>query len=217
MATGSRSLEAGEEGEAMGDGATVQQILNGDQVAGERVVTEQYPRIYRLLRHLTGAVEVAEDLTQQTFLKAWQALASFRGEASLGTWLHRIAYHEYTHWLRARREHAPLEEAGDLPDRQAERGLEALLLQDALDRLSPEHREAFLLYHVQGLSVPEVAAVMEVPPGTVKSRLFHARQRLRELLAEHVGETERSDGTPEGSGPFPAASCACDTRGGDQP
>src|SRR5215218_2555575 len=100
----------------MSDGAMVRRILNGDRAAGERLVTEQYPRIYRLLRHLTGAVEVAEDLTQQTFLKAWGALASFRGEASLSTWLHRIAYHEYTHWLRARRDHAPLDEAGEVAD-----------------------------------------------------------------------------------------------------
>jgi RNA polymerase sigma-70 factor, ECF subfamily len=200
----------------MSDGAMVRRILSGDRAAGERLVTEQYPRIDRLLRHLTGAVEVAEDLTQQTFLKAWQALASFRGEASLGTWLHRIAYHEYTHWLRGRRDHAPLEEAGDLPDQQAEGSLEAMLLRGALARLSPEHREAFLLYHVQGLSVPEVAGVMEVPLGTVKSRLFHARQRLRELLAEHVGENEQTDGTTEGAEPFPAP-CAWDARGGDQP
>src|SRR5687767_9392631 len=98
----------------MGDRGTVRRILSGDRAAGERLVTDEYPRIYRLLRHLTGAVEVAEDLTQQTFLKAWQALASYRSEASLATWLHRIAYHEYTHWLRARRDHAPLEAAGEI-------------------------------------------------------------------------------------------------------
>lgn len=200
----------------MSDGATVRRILNGDRAAGERLVAEQYPRIYRLLRHLTGAVEVAEDLTQQTFLRAWQALASFRGEASLGTWLHRIAYHEYTHWLRARRDHAPLEAAGEVPDQQAASRLEAVLLRGALDRLSPEHREAFLLYHVQGLSVTEVPLVVEAPPGTVKSRLFHARQRLRELLAEHVSETQSSDRTTGEAEPFQAP-CAWDTRGGDQP
>src|SRR5215212_4157445 len=80
-----------EGGRGMGDQALVRRILGGDRAAGERWVTAEYPRIYRLLRHLTGAVETAEDLTQQTFLKAWQALATFRGEASLRTWLHRIA------------------------------------------------------------------------------------------------------------------------------
>jgi RNA polymerase sigma-70 factor, ECF subfamily len=201
----------------MGDGARVRRILGGDRAAGERLVTEQYPHIYRLLRHLTGTVEVAEDLTQQTFLKAWQALASFRGEASLATWLHRIAYHEYTHWLRARRDHAPLEAAGEVTDPRAEGGLEAILLRGALDQLSSEHREAFLLYHVQGLSVPETALILAVPPGTVKSRLFHARQRLRELLAEYSDETESQGQTRGGAEQRSPSPCACDTAGGDQP
>jgi RNA polymerase sigma-70 factor (ECF subfamily) len=168
----------------MSDWRLARRILAGDRAAGERWVREQYPRIFRMLRRLTGAAEAAEDLTQQAFLKAWQNLAAYRGEASLATWLSRIAYHEYTHWLRGRREHTPLDEAADLRDRRAEPSLEALLLREALAQLSPEHRVAFLLYHIQGLSVGEAALVLEVPPGTVKSRLFHARQRLRELLSE---------------------------------
>jgi RNA polymerase sigma-70 factor (ECF subfamily) len=164
------------------DMALVRQILGGDTAAGERLIAEQYPRIYRLLHHLTGSVEVVEDLTQQTFVKAWQALGTFRGGSSLATWLHRIAYHEYTHWLRARRDHASLEDAAGVPDPHAADALEAVFLRRALAQLSPEHRATFILYHVQGLSVSEVAAVLEVPAGTVKSRLFIARQRLRELL-----------------------------------
>ncbi len=166
------------------DDALVKRILGGDRTAGEQFVTEHYPRIYRLLRHLTGRVEDAEDLTQQTFVKAWQALGTFKGESSLATWLHRIAYHEYTHYLRSRRDHAPLDDAADVPDDHAARELEAVLVRRALAQLSSEHRETFLLYHVQGLSVPEVAAVLDVPAGTVKSRLFTARQRLREMLSE---------------------------------
>src|SRR2546421_5380817 len=145
----------------MRDRRLVQQILGGDPVAGEMLVTEHYPRLYRLLRHLTGSVETAEDLTQQTFVRAWQALAAFRGEASLATWLHRIAYHEYTHWLRARREHLPLEEAAAVADERAAHELEAVLLRGALAQLSPEHRETFLLFHVQGLAALEVASALE--------------------------------------------------------
>jgi RNA polymerase sigma-70 factor (ECF subfamily) len=166
--------------------ALVRRILGGDKAAGERFIAEHYFRIYRLLRHLTGGVENVEDLTQQTFVKAWQALGTFRGESSLATWLYRIAYHEYTHWLRARREHASLTDAADVPDQHAAHALEAVLVRRALAQLSPEHRATFILYHVQGLSVSEVAAVLEVPRGTVKSRLFIARQRLRELLRDPV-------------------------------
>jgi RNA polymerase sigma-70 factor (ECF subfamily) len=168
------------------DTLLVQRILSGDKAAGERFITEHYPCVSRLLHHLTGSAQHAEDLTQQTFLKAWQALATFRGEASLATWLYRIAYHEYTHWLRARREHAPLDAAAGVVDERADHAFEAVLVRRALAHLSQEHRETFLLYHVQGLSVPEVAAVLDVPAGTVKSRLFHARQRLREYLGEAV-------------------------------
>jgi RNA polymerase sigma-70 factor (ECF subfamily) len=181
------------------DRALVQRILSGDRAAGERFVTEHYSRIYRLLRHLTGRVEAAEDLTQQTFVKAWEAMARFQGESSLATWLHSIAYHEYTHWLRSQREHVPLDSALNVPDDRAAHELEAVLVRGALAQLSPEHRETFLLYHVQGLSVPEVAAVLSVPAGTVKSRLFTARQRLRELLGEsqEVNHHEMSAVQPE--------------------
>jgi RNA polymerase sigma-70 factor (ECF subfamily) len=166
------------------DMALVRRILGGDKAAGEGFVAEHYARIYRLLRHLAGDVENVEDLTQQTLVKAWQALGTFRGESSLATWLHRIAYHEYTHWLRAHREHASLTEAADVPDPHAAHALEAVLVRRALAQLSPEHRATFILYHVQGLSVSEVAIVLDLPRGTVKSRLFIARQRLRELLED---------------------------------
>jgi RNA polymerase sigma-70 factor (ECF subfamily) len=166
------------------DRGWARRILNGDKVAGERLVAENYPRIYRMLRCLTGCVEVAEDLTQQTFVHAWTALATYRGEAKLGTWLHRIAYHEYTHWLRARRDDVPLEAIADLPDLRAVQGLKTVMLSRALQQLSDEHRETFLLYYVQELSVSEVAAVLDLPPGTVKSRLFTARKLLRNLLSD---------------------------------
>jgi RNA polymerase sigma-70 factor (ECF subfamily) len=162
----------------------VRHILRGDKAAGERFVTENYPRIYRLLRYLTGSPDMAEDLTQQTFTKAWESLADYRGEARLGTWLHRIAYHEYTHWLRARRDEAPLDAAAQIADLRALQGLQTVCLARALAQLSAELRETFLLYYVQELSVSEVAAVLSLSPGTVKSRLFTARQRLRELLQE---------------------------------
>lgn len=160
----------------------VWRILHGDKRAGDEFVALNYPRIFRLLRYLTGRPDIAEDLTQQTFVRAWQALPTFRHHSSLATWLHRIAYHEYTHWLRDRREHASLDSAAHLAAPLNCHEWESLVLPHALAQLTPEHREAFLLYHVQELSVGEVAAILEIPPGTVKSRLFTARQRLRELL-----------------------------------
>ena len=166
----------------------VQRVLSGDKAAGEQFVVEHYEAIFRFLRNLTGSKEDAEDLTQQTFLRAWEALSSFRGDSSLSTWLHSIAYREYTHWLRSRREFVPLDEIVDMPDEQANQNLEAVLLRWAIYRLDPEHREVFVLHYVQGFSVSEIAKIIGVPAGTVKSRLFFARQKLRELLSDVIPE-----------------------------
>jgi RNA polymerase sigma-70 factor (ECF subfamily) len=172
----------------------VQRILSGDKAAGEQFVIEHYEAIFRFLRNLTGNKEDAEDLTQQTFLRAWEALPSFRGDSSLSTWLHSIAYREYTHWLRSRREFVPLDEIVDMPDEQANQNLEAVLLRWAIYRLDPEHREVFVLYYVQGFSVSEIAKIIGVPAGTVKSRLFFARQKLKELLSDVIPEPVRAMG-----------------------
>jgi RNA polymerase sigma-70 factor (ECF subfamily) len=172
----------------------VQRILSGDKAAGEQFVIEHYEAIFRFLRNLTGSKEDAEDLTQQTFLRAWEALPSFRGDSSLSTWLHSIAYREYTHWLRSRREFVPLDEIVDMPDEQANQNLEAVLLRWAIYRLDPEHREVFVLYYVQGFSVNEIAKIIGVPAGTVKSRLFFARQKLKELLSDVIPEPVRALG-----------------------
>ncbi len=172
----------------MRDTAWVNRILKGDKAAGEQLVTENYRRVYGMLRSLTDHREVAEDLTQQTFARAWQALPGFRGEARLSTWICRIAYHEYTHWRRDRREFASLEEARDVPDLKAVIGLRTVLFARALEQLPEEMRETFLLHYEQELAVKEIALILDVPAGTVKSRLFTARNRLRELLSESVAE-----------------------------
>ncbi len=172
----------------MRDRAWAERILEGDRAAGERLVTQNYDRVYSLLRSLTGHREAAEDLTQQAFTRAWQALESYRGEAKLSTWLCRIAYHEYTHWRRDRREFAALEEAARIPDTRAALSLHTVVVSRALAQLSDDLRETFLLHYERELSVAEIAVVLDVPAGTVKSRLFTARARLRELLAPAYGE-----------------------------
>lgn len=162
----------------------LQRLRSGDPAAAQRFVSDRYERIYRLLQHLTNSPDAADDLAQQTFVRAWQALSTFRGDASLNTWLHRIAYREYIQWLRAGRkddsdsmtEAMPASERADLAD--------GVALRTAIDTLHPEQRDAFLLYHVQGLSVGEIAAIVEAPAGTIKYRLFAARQHLRRELSE---------------------------------
>jgi RNA polymerase sigma-70 factor (ECF subfamily) len=157
-------------------------VLQGDRAAGERLVAAHYPRVFRLLRSLAGEGDAAQDLTQQTFARAWQSLSTFQGRSGLATWLNKIAYHEYTHWLRARRIDAPLDEAAAIEDLREARGLDSILVSRALTLLSTDLRETFVLYYMQEFSIAEVAGLLDVPAGTVKSRLFAARQRMRELL-----------------------------------
>lgn len=186
----------------MSDSGWVRRMLEGDRAAGERFVSQHYPRVFRLLRCLTDDPDVAADLAQQTFTKAWAALASYRGEARLETWLHRIAYREYTHWLRDRRDSLPLQAAVEIADPRVTEGLLTIMVSRALAALTDDLRETFVLHYVQELSVSEVAAILEVPAGTVKSRLFTARQRLREMLDERSSATEKPASEPE-TAPLP--------------
>ncbi|MGV3619010.1 MAG: RNA polymerase sigma factor [Fimbriimonas sp.] len=166
-------------------------ILAGDRRAANRLVEEHYPRVLRFLRHLTGSAADAEDLAQQTFIRAREALPRFRFESSLSTWLHRIAYHEFTHLLRDRRE-APM----PLPERTFEisgRSEDAVVLAAAIADLPEDLRAAFVLREVQALSVREAAAILGVPEGTVKSRNHAARERLREALAGTWEVTNAND------------------------
>ena len=167
----------------MNENALVKKILRGDKAAGERFVATQYPRIFQFLRCLTGSADVADDLTQQTFAQAWRSLDSFQGRASLATWLHKIAYHEYAHWLRSRHDHLPIEAALNIQDLREARGLDSILISRALSFLTTELREPFSLYYFQEFSIAEVAELLELPDGTVKSRLYAARQRMRELIS----------------------------------
>jgi RNA polymerase sigma-70 factor (ECF subfamily) len=157
-------------------------ILGGEVFATEAFVSENYAPVFRFLRQLTGHVQEAEDLTQQAFIKAKQEMGSFRGDASLRSWLFRIAFHEYTHWKRRHRPTLSLEFAPGHTEAAYTSVLDAEALLSALSRLPESHRVAFLLHEVQELSIREVSQVTRVPQGTVKSRLFHARRRLMCLL-----------------------------------
>ncbi len=162
----------------------VERILGGDRKSGELLVSEQYPRLFRLLRWLTDNREAAEDLTQQTFVRAWSGLPNFRGDCTLSTWLHQIAYREYVRWLKEKREHIPLDTVEDMQSSEVDSTPDSLALSAALDKLPRDLRDTFLLHYLQELNVAEVARTLGVPEGTVKSRLYTARRRLRDLLQD---------------------------------
>ncbi|MBS1713463.1 MAG: RNA polymerase sigma factor [Armatimonadetes bacterium] len=159
-----------------------------DSEALREWVHAHHDDIFRFLNHLTRHREAAEDLAQQTFVNAYQALDSFRGESGMRTWLHRIAFREYVAWRRKRRLTLPLDVLGGRHDRRIADVENEVALLGALHKIPAAHREAFLLFEVQQLSVDEVADVMALKPGTVKSHLHFARKNLRTLIGDEAQE-----------------------------
>lgn len=161
----------------------VDKAKRGDREALREVVRMHYPSVLRFLTTLCANPSDAEELTQEVFVKALSGLRRFRAESGLRTWLHRIAFHEYTR--RRRRERPPLPFPDDLVSPFFETSsVLALDLESALRCVPEEFRTAFVLCDVQGLSMQEAADVMAVPLGTAKSRLHSARQRLQSLLSQ---------------------------------
>lgn len=189
----------------MDDGDWAKRIVDGDESEKSRFVTTFHGQIYRWLRHLCGSDDAAQELTQETFIESLQSIARYEGRATLSTWVHRIAYFRYTHWLREqrrdRRWHVSLDMAAVCADPSAKAHWESLCLREALAQLSEDHRDTFMLHYVQQLSVPEVAQVLDVPPGTVQSRLFHARKRLRDLLRDGMSSPQEGEPTPKTATP----------------
>jgi RNA polymerase sigma factor (sigma-70 family) len=183
----------------------VNRSRQGDLKAYDELVRRYQERIYATVYHMTANHEDANDLAQESFVKAFQALKSFKGGSSFYTWLYRIAVNKTINFLKQRknRQHMSLNDldfnAEHDPDLVAlisdktprrEAGLSELQekLNAALLKLSEHHRMAVVLHDVQGLSHEEIANIMHCNIGTVRSRLFYARQQLQALLADYVKE-----------------------------
>lgn len=148
------------------------------------IAREHYSAVYRFCVRRVG-VDRAADVAQETFLTAQKALPKFRGESSLSTWLFGIAHNECRRASRqSRGEPMPLELDESLIG--ASGGENALVdreaIRTALARLTQEHREVVLMHEIEGMTYDEIAVVLSVPAGTVKSRLHHAFLNLRKVL-----------------------------------
>jgi RNA polymerase sigma-70 factor (ECF subfamily) len=178
------------------DEVTLARAQRGD-LRAKRALVERYQRPVAALvsRLLRGQADpgLVEDIAQETFLRVFRALPTFdrHGPARLSTWILTIASHRAIDELRRRRlDTRPFDPtafevpANDRADDTAERKMLARLLSEAIDSLSPEYRAAFVLREYHGLDYAEIAKVLGIDLGTVKSRLNRARSRLREALAE---------------------------------
>ena len=178
------------------DRSLVDAAAAGDLDAFEALVQRHQTRLVGYLRGMTHAESDAEDLAQDTFLRAYRSLKGFRGTSSFKTWLYQIATNVFRTWLEKKRSQAALsavsldepvpgtgeriEPAGEIDPEG--RHIRRDSLERALAALPEDQRAAVLLRDVEGFEYREIAEQLGVPLGTVESRIFRGRQRLRELL-----------------------------------
>jgi RNA polymerase sigma-70 factor (ECF subfamily) len=160
------------------DPALIRAAAGGDLAAFERIVRAYQQHVWRFLRRLLGDRAAAEDVAQETFLRVYRALPGFAHEARFSTWVFRIARNAGLDELRRRRRRERLAAAVRPADPVGSVGEARAEIEAALAGLPLDLREALVLVEVFGLPYAEVAAVIGVPVGTVKSRVFRARERL---------------------------------------
>jgi RNA polymerase sigma factor (sigma-70 family) len=175
----------------------------GELEAYDELVRRYQERIYATVYHMTSNHEDANDLAQETFIKAYQALASFKGGSSFYTWVYRIAVNKTINFLKQRKHKAQMslddldfnaEHDPDLvaliSEKTPRREISLAELQEKLNeamlKLSEPHRLAVTLHDVQGMSHEQIAEIMGCNVGTVRSRLFYARQQLQAHLSDYL-------------------------------
>ncbi len=190
------------ESRASAESEFIERLKRGEAAAYEELVAERSGEIYGLLFRLTENTEEARDLTQETFLRAFQSIGRFRGEADLKTWIYRIAINQarncWRWWRRRRRDStvsldatqgqskqtlmATLAESSENPEQQTLAHERELALRSALQRVGRVYRETLILRDIEGFTYEEIATTLEINVGTVKSRLARGRQELRRKL-----------------------------------
>lgn len=193
------------------DALLVERTVAGDQKAFELLVIKYQRRIQRLIGRMVRDVDLVEDIAQETFIRAYRALAQFRGEAQFYTWLYRIAVNtakkalmdlkrnptvsENAYKTSDDDETSPLENeltSSETPDAVLASKEIAQIINTAMDALPEELRQAITLREIEGLSYEEISEVMGCPIGTVRSRIFRAReaisQKIKPLLENQSGK-----------------------------
>ena len=187
------------------DRLLVDRFKGGDATAFDEMVTRYWDRIYSMAHQMLRNPQDAEEVTQDAFIRAHRGLGNFRGEAAFSTWLYQIATNlarnRYWYWWRRKRDQsvsldapigadndttlaevipAEVETPGDITVTQEF----VARIGKAMNRLSPKHREVLTLRNIKNLSYEEIAAILGVSVGTVKSRIARARESLRSKLGE---------------------------------
>jgi RNA polymerase sigma factor (sigma-70 family) len=198
-----KRIEVAAGADAISEEELVRRARHGDLGAYDALVQRYQQRIYATVYHMTANHEDANDLAQEAFIKGFQALKSFKGGSSFYTWVYRIAVNKTINFLKQRKNRSQMslddldfnaEHDPDLvalvsektPRREASLAELQEKLNEAMQRLSEPHRLVVTLHDVQGLSHDEIAKIMECNIGTVRSRLFYARQQLQGYLTDYL-------------------------------
>lgn len=171
----------------------IARVVAGDRLAARELYDAQAPRVFRLAFRLTGDDDLAREMTQETFVRAFAQLDRFRGESALSTWLHRVTLTVVSNAMRKvkrfRARETDLDEALTIsaPAREADIDLKESLHR-AIDELPEIYRTTLVMHDVEGYTHEEIANVLGVAEGTCKSRLSVARAQVREKLAHFAKE-----------------------------
>jgi RNA polymerase sigma-70 factor (ECF subfamily) len=185
----------GEQGTGEGERKLVEAARRGDHRAFEALVLKYQDRIYRVVQRMVGGSDAVDDLAQEVFIRAYRSIGDFKGESSLYTWLYKIALNLCRNHYRTRGRRPVHEEIGEdgsatvlesegaSPEDEVVRREFWEQLRQGLAALPDEQREAVVFCDLEGMSYEEMAEVMGVPIGTVRSRIFRGRRALQERLA----------------------------------
>jgi RNA polymerase sigma factor (sigma-70 family) len=176
-------------GKAHPDLPLVEAILRGEEDAMREVYTRYAREVWVFLRHHLGDPDLCAEIRDDVFTEAWRSASKFRGEGSLKSWIFGIARHRALDVMGRGRAWVPLEDAAEAapagdPERQALRREAVEEFNRALRALDEDHRSVLLMAFVGGLSYAEIGRALGCPEGTIKTRVFYARRKLRELMPE---------------------------------
>jgi RNA polymerase sigma-70 factor (ECF subfamily) len=183
------------------DQQLVERAQSGDAGAFDELVIKYSPRLYGLIYNMTSNHEDTNDLLQDVFAKAYKAIRGFRGKSTFYTWIHSIAVNMTLNFLkkRGRRYHLSLDDvdsniqndreflevtASSSPIREADLSELQKRLNEAMMKLSDDHRAVVTMFHIQGMPHAEISKILRVSEGTVRSRLFYANRQLQNYLDE---------------------------------
>jgi len=179
--------------EGLDEPTLTERVLAGDAAAERELYDAHVDRIYRLAFRMTGDDALAQDCTQDTFVRAFERMDQFRGDAALGTWLHSVAASVVLSALRKRkrrrRREVALDHAADQSHgpRRVEPDLRERL-HEAIDDLPDRYRMVFVMHDVEGYTHREIGTSLGIPVGTSKAQLSRAREKLRAALRLHAGD-----------------------------